>query len=67
VIPISAPIPLRPDAGASRAAAVTSLTRAAIATGLQQQCYIVRDGKGQALTYVYFEEEPGRPARLPSC
>ena len=45
----------------------TLLTRAAIATGLQQQCYIVRDGKGQALTYVYFEEEPGRPARLPSC
>jgi hypothetical protein len=26
---------------------------------LQQQCFIVRDGKGQALTYVYFEEEPG--------
>jgi hypothetical protein len=45
-----------------RAAAVTSLTRAAIATGLQQQCFIVRDGKGQALTYVYFEEEPGRRA-----
>ena len=51
-----------PIAGASRAAAVTSLTRAAIATGLQQQCFIVRDGKGQALTYVYFEEEPGRRA-----
>jgi len=30
--------------------------------GLQQQCFIVRDGKGQALTYVYFEEEPGRRA-----
>jgi hypothetical protein len=27
---------------------------------LQQQCFIVRDGKGQALAYVYFEEEPGR-------
>ena len=51
-----------PIAGASRAPAVTSLTRAAIATGLQQQCFIVRDGKGQALTYVYFEEEPGRCA-----
>jgi hypothetical protein len=23
---------------------------------LQQQCFIVRDGKGQALAYVYFEE-----------
>jgi hypothetical protein len=23
-------------------------------------CFIVRDGKGQALAYVYFEEEPGR-------
>jgi hypothetical protein len=50
------PIPLRPDAGAMRAAAVTSLARAAIATGLQQQWFIVRDGKGQALTYVYFED-----------
>ena len=28
----------------------------------QQQCFIVRDGNGQALTYVYFEEEPGRRA-----
>ena len=53
-----------PIAGASRAAAVTSLTRAAIATGLQQQCFIVRDGKGRALTYVYFEEEPGRRVAL---
>jgi hypothetical protein len=24
-----------------------------------QDCYIVRDANGQALTYVYFEEEPG--------
>ena len=23
-------------------------------------CYIVRDENGQALAYVYFEEEPGR-------
>ena len=23
-------------------------------------CYIVRDGAGQALAYVYYEEEPGR-------
>jgi hypothetical protein len=27
---------------------------------LDQQCFIVRDGNGQALAYVYFEEEPGR-------
>jgi hypothetical protein len=25
-------------------------------------CYIVRDHNGQALAYVYFEEEPGRRA-----
>jgi hypothetical protein len=25
-------------------------------------CFIVRDHKGQALAYVYFEEEPGRRA-----
>ena len=23
-------------------------------------CFIVRDGDGQALAYVYYEEEPGR-------
>ena len=23
-------------------------------------CFIVRDGNGQALAYVYFEDEPGR-------
>ena len=23
-------------------------------------CFIVRDGNGQALAYVYYEEEPGR-------
>jgi hypothetical protein len=25
-------------------------------------CFIVRDHNGQALTYVYFEDEPGRRA-----
>jgi hypothetical protein len=25
-------------------------------------CFIVRDANGQALVYVYFEEEPGRRA-----
>jgi hypothetical protein len=29
---------------------------------LGQDCYIVRDANGQALAYVYFEEEPGRRA-----
>ena len=27
---------------------------------LGQECFIVRDGNGQALAYVYFEDEPGR-------
>jgi hypothetical protein len=27
---------------------------------LERQCFIVRDHNGQALAYVYFEEEPGR-------
>jgi len=26
-------------------------------------CFIVRDASGQALAYVYFEEEPGRRSR----
>jgi hypothetical protein len=26
----------------------------------QAACFIVRDANGQALAYVYFEEEPGR-------
>ena len=26
----------------------------------QEACFIVRDAKGQALAYVYFEEEPCR-------
>jgi hypothetical protein len=29
-----------------------------------QSCYIVRDGSGQALAYVYFEAEPGRRTAL---
>jgi hypothetical protein len=29
---------------------------------LGQDCFIVRDAAGQALAYVYFEEEPGRRA-----
>ena len=27
---------------------------------LDRQCFIVRDANGQALAYVYFEDEPGR-------
>jgi hypothetical protein len=26
----------------------------------QESCFVVRDHNGQALAYVYFEEEPGR-------
>jgi hypothetical protein len=29
-------------------------------TKLGQDCFIVRDGNGHALAYVYFEDEPGR-------
>jgi hypothetical protein len=29
---------------------------------LDRRCFIVRDHNGQALAYVYFEEEPGRRA-----
>jgi hypothetical protein len=28
----------------------------------RQSCFIVKDGNGQALAYVYFEEDPGRRA-----
>lgn len=28
----------------------------------QPECFIVRDAGGQALAYVYFEDEPGRRA-----
>ena len=31
----------------------------------QEACFIVRDANGQALAYVYFEEEPGRRAQAP--
>jgi hypothetical protein len=27
----------------------------------QDACFVVRDHSGQALAYLYFEEEPGRP------
>jgi hypothetical protein len=27
---------------------------------LDRPCFIVRDANGQALAYVYFEDEPGR-------
>ena len=27
-----------------------------------EACYIVRDANGQAIAYVYFEQEPGRRA-----
>jgi hypothetical protein len=27
---------------------------------LDRPCFIVRDASGQALAYVYFEDEPGR-------
>jgi hypothetical protein len=29
---------------------------------LNDACFVVRDHNGQALAYVYFEEEPGRRA-----
>ena len=29
-------------------------------------CFIVRDGNGQAVAYVYYEEEPGRRSLLKS-
>jgi len=27
-----------------------------------EACFVVRDANGQALSYFYFEEEPGRPS-----
>jgi hypothetical protein len=34
-----------------------------------EACFIVRDANGQALAYVYFEEEPARrsAAQVPYC
>jgi hypothetical protein len=38
---------------------------------LDRRCFVVRDANGQALAYVYFEEEPGRvrlsPPTSQSC
>ena len=38
-------------------------------TKLGQDCFIVRDANGQALAYVYFEEEPEKmvACRWQSC
>jgi hypothetical protein len=33
---------------------------------LDRRCFIVRDANGQALAYVYFEEEPGRRPTPPA-
>jgi len=32
-----------------------------------EACFVVIDSAGQKLAYVYFEEEPGRRDRRPSC
>jgi hypothetical protein len=32
-----------------------------------EACFIVRDANGQALAYVYFEEEPATSRRLSDC
>jgi hypothetical protein len=32
-------------------------------SSLQEACFTVRDQNGQALAYVYFEDEPGRLIR----
>jgi hypothetical protein len=34
---------------------------------MNDACFIVRDANGQALAYVYFENEPRRRARRRSC
>jgi hypothetical protein len=30
-----------------------------------EACFVVRDGNGQQIAYVYFEEEPGRRSARP--
>jgi hypothetical protein len=34
---------------------------------INKAAFVVRDNNGTALAYVYFEDEPGRAARLPVC
>jgi hypothetical protein len=46
-------IPLRPDYARRRFPPPWSVEE-------QAACYVVRDHSGQALAYVYFEEEPGQ-------
>jgi hypothetical protein len=51
-----------PDADDSPMRWRTSPLPAALAVEETDACFIVRDANGQALAYVYFEEEPGRRA-----
>jgi hypothetical protein len=54
----------REGAGAARSPSLACITAARFVDDpdmkLDQSCYIVREANGQALAYVYFEEEPGR-------
>jgi hypothetical protein len=33
----------------------------------QKACFVVRDHNGQALAYIYYEDEPGRAAKAPTA